>query len=181
MMRAAIISAALLVAPAAAFACEPYFEGSDRDRRIQVGADCSFENAAERDASAYFTGRAAVDLGDGRVAQRLTEGYTCFAEERLMMVDCATSEVVTFDGRDDLETEYAAGAGARLISLIQPPHGPVALAPGVDIPQAIGMAQSGGIAFSQTLLNDIASMRTRNRFDPFCGCALFYPDLPGAS
>lgn len=181
MIRTAIISVALLASSGAASACEPYFEGPDRDRRIQVRADCSFENAAERDASAYFIGGAAVDLGEGRVAQRLTEGYTCFADQRLMMVDCATSDVVTFEGRPDLETEYVAGAGARLISLIQPPHGPVALSPGVDIPQAIAMAQSGNIAVSQVLLDDLAAMRPRNRFDPFCGCALFYPDLPGES
>lgn len=180
MMRAAIISAVLLAVPAAAFACEPTFEGSDRDRRIQVGADCSFENAAERDASAYYIGGAAVDLGGGRIAQRLTGGYSCFSGEELMMVDCATSEVVTFQGRADLETEFVAGMGARLISLIQAPHGPIALTATTTVADAIAMARSGDVEADLGLLVEISQMRRRNQFDPFCGCALFYPDLPGA-
>lgn len=168
---------AVVALPGAAAACDvDPLAGTDRP--IQIGGDCSFQFAADPDGSQIFEGRPAVNLGGGRVAQRVTTGDACSETERLVMVDCATGEATALLGAYE---DTGVGSFNNRTRLIQPPHGPVGLTANTTVSDAIAMARSGDVEVVPEFLNTIARLNARNRFNPFCGCALFYPNLPGSS
>ncbi len=188
-----ILALPAMIAVHTALACEPkvvgFFDDYVREYRkpIDVQADCSFKEVflvrkqITRVVSTYAAG-AAHDLGNGLVAQRLTDGTgICSEIERLLVVDCATGEKVALEGRLPPGGDDGSGFRERRISEIQWPKGPVRLGPETTIDGLVALADAEGISLVRDIDKQVLELRRRNRFDPACGCKLFYPDLAETS
>ena len=187
MRTAALFSyiAAACFLPSIALACSSDYGFLSHDRDIFVRVDGDFQYAAGGDRVQNFTGRSVVNIGGGRVAQRITRGEGCGTIEQLVLADCSTTEVVSFYGREDPKRDpnaplIATNSVVRT-EFIQPPYSPIAFTAESTIQDAIVMARSGDVRQNSRFLDQISRMRPNNRFDPFFGYAPFYPDLPGAS
>jgi hypothetical protein len=147
-----------------------------RDARIAVGADCSFTEAG----STYelpISGRAAVDLGDGRIGQRLESSGYCTQSEFLLVVDCNRREMISITG-----VEYGNDlTGGFSVDQLYAPRGAIRLSRRPSVGQLVSIAERAGYEYRLGLPEFIDDLGRRNRPDPFCGCRLFYPDSPGAS
>jgi hypothetical protein len=163
----------------AALACEPPIK-PPKDPRIKTQADCSFTEGQ----GGYFwpmTAGPAVKIGAGKFAQKLTsvyDGGLCGIElERLLVVDCDAVEDVLFDGRHINEH---VESGTEIAS-IQPPKGPLALTASATLASLKTKATRAGIEFeANSIAARAAETKRRNRFNPYCGCKLHYPDSAGA-
>lgn len=175
-----LLLAALLLAPAPAMACEPDYPGRVRqDRPIAVASDGSFRDASDDDGWTDISGRAVRDIGGGRVGQ-VIETWSCETFQRLLVVDCASGEAILVDGLAGVavpEDGFGVQASTRAL---QPPYGPLALGPSVTVPQIAALAAREGWSARTDVAAAARELGSRNAWDPFLGCRLFYPGSPGA-
>jgi hypothetical protein len=155
-------------------ACEPAVDPFPRDLRVEALPDCSFQNARETDD---LSGNPVVDIGGGRVGQKLVENRICGTGEQLMFVDCARAEVIVLDGA---YTDSTGGVSNSSIAPIQQPLGPIGLRPSTTVADLAAVAAAEDIGYTLNIFAELDREKPRNRFDPFCGCKLFYPDSAGA-
>lgn len=175
-----------------ALACDPAVDlAASKDRPISIKPDCSFDGAgydAKHSASSRVmsigSGGKAFDIGHGRIAQRLSFGrHTCSYEEQLLVVDCRNLEGARFTGVYPVDNELEATGSMPYVAniyLIQPPHGPIALKANTQISELVSLARDGGIDYTTDYDGQAHELTLKNRYDPHCGCNLFYPDSAGA-
>lgn len=170
------------VVASVAMACEPLPPHLVKDPKIRKSADCSFSEG-QWGYHGPHTGGPAVRIGEGKFAQKLTsfyDGGLCGIElERLLVVDCDKVQDVLFEGRErDPEAHSETGTEIRSI---QPPKGPIALKASSSLEQLKTAAKRARIDFAENTVRGLAaSTKRRNRFDPYCGCKLHYPQSQGA-
>lgn len=148
------------------------------DKAISVAADGSFENAGEVDNYGAYYGKPIVDVGNGRVGQRIIQAWGCSSGQTLLFVDCTTKEMIQVSGThtDDM---VPAGHIASSITEIQYPKGPIRLTK-MSVSEVAAVAKKHDYTFSVDVMGELGKMRKKNRYDPFMGCKIFYPESIGA-
>jgi hypothetical protein len=179
---------ALTLWPIGADACEPVLvPASELDGAISLAPDGSFEVSDRRNAhdqgSGYFSFRSirggkAIDIGDGRVGQKLIMDYGCQTSEHLLFAECNTGNALLVAGEE--VPDYILGGGYSSIARIQPPYGPIALTARSTVDEVAEIAEANGYSYTRDVMADPMTMARFQRYDPFIGCKLFYPDSPGA-
>jgi hypothetical protein len=154
------------------------------NRSTVTGADCSFSAAGPHD---FLSGFPTRDIGNGKVAFRLTDDRTCGPLEELVFVDCNSGQSIAVRGEMDPETvARLKRTGAVLlgvderIKFIQPPFGDIALTGASTVESIREASDRSGYVARTDLREWIASFKRRDRFDLFCGCKLYYPESVGA-
>ncbi|CAN1566784.1 hypothetical protein MCELHM10_02954 [Paracoccaceae bacterium] len=169
-------------------ACDPAIfmgTGASYDKRISVAADCSFEDPyVERFGLEHTrnarSGGPAVDVGNGRIAQKIVSSEVCFPFEHLLVVDCNSGESTLILGAPKPEAEGSYLGGAY-IEYIQPPNGPISLGPQTTVDALIATARSNELEVVEDARTFLEGTRKRDRYDIGCGCDLYYPQSPGAA
>jgi hypothetical protein len=172
---AAALFLAVFMMPVASLACDPIIDPNAPDLAVTTGPDCRFSNGGIDDT---VSGAAVVDIGGGKIGQKLEINLYCGTAEELMFVDCTRGEVVTLAGG---YSGSEGGVSNSSIALIQAPQGPISLRPSTTVAGLAALAESNGIAYSLSTLANLAAQKQTNQFDPFCGCKIFYPDSAGAN
>lgn len=154
------------------------------DIRMDNGRRIKLENGKYLVVS--YVGQAVVDVGGGRVGQvvsGLPDAF-CPNDERLLFIDCTTSEAILLDGRSRKIPEsmerLLMGAGPPTVRQIQPPYGPIGLTKDITVGEVAAIATKHEIGFTRDLEVMSANVIKRMRYNPYQGCKIFYPDSPGA-
>ena len=153
-----------------------------RDAPVKVGADCSFAQAGETHYG-YLSGNAPLDVGNGRIGQRwLHDNGPCASGESLVVADCNTMEIVRISGQLDPKNPIVMSGGGEMTSVdhLYPPMGKIRLTTSTTVGDLIVTAEREDYDYVTNVMGYLAKLKPRNRFDPFCGCKLFYPDSVGA-
>lgn len=163
-------------------------EAQKADTRIEMRADCSFENVDTLKpfddlpgwTKLWREGGPVRDRGNGRIAQRLSKTGMCSSVEALLFVDCNTGEslILFGDGVPPSPVEVA-GASFDSIETIQPPYGPISIGPTSSVDELFETANKHGIK-TMSPSEYLQKASKRDRYDATCGCKLFYPDSPTA-
>jgi hypothetical protein len=151
------------------------------DEPITIAADGSFTKGG--DSYGFdLVGRPIVDMGDGRIGQRLRRESACRYDEKLLVVDCNTTEIIVIDGRVDPDNQDSFGMGpSTTIDMLYPPYGKIRLTRSITVSDLVQIARSEGYEFETDLLVAFGGGKKKNRYDPFNGCEIFYPDSAGAA
>ncbi|MGL4236976.1 hypothetical protein [Tabrizicola sp.] len=161
--------------PTLGFACEPAPPVETRDDRLVTGPDCSFRNGGTDDKA---SAAGAIDIGGSIVGQKYSYLDACSQREELLVVDCTRVEAILING---LEVEPAVPSGyASSIAPLQKPKGPIGLTPKTTIAELARVSEANDFTYTLNVLGLAQKESRRNRYDPFCGCKLFYPDGAGA-
>ena len=175
---AALAATAFLAGTQGAVACEAGSQGLFGSP-LKQEANCSFDGAGKGRWEVGHGGPA-IDIGGAKVGQRYSFGGSgCSVEQSLVVIDCGSKKSAMFDGQEDPDGRIAGGYFTS-IKQIQPPHGPIALTPDVDISALVTVARKNGIGVEQDLEGFVKKLGVFNRIDPYCGCKIFYPDSAGA-
>ncbi len=181
MIRAFGLLLALWATPALACLVPPPPEGWV-DEPVRINADCSFDSA-EEDHYSHLMGRAPLDLKNGRVGQRWMHGAgSCAQGESLVVADCFELEIVRIFGQPDPVDPMVMGGGyvENSVDFLYPPAGKVRLTPTTEVGDLIVLAEAEGYEYRTNVVGFAKGLKPINRFDPFCGCTLFYPASPGS-
>jgi hypothetical protein len=168
----AFAAAAIACLPALAAACAgPVAPDGWKDARVSVGPDCSYSGAGSEYGFDILAGKA-VDIGGGRIGQRVTEEGACSSNQYLLVVDCNDGGMIGIGG-----VPYGNElSGGLSVKLLQAPHGAIRLTATTTVADLVAVARANGYSYWQDVPERIAKMKRRNRPDPACGCRLFYPD-----
>lgn len=140
-------------------------------------ADCSFVNAGKGQFGVGHGGPP-VDLGGALVAQAVDFGaHACSVSESLIVTDCAAHELIILEGGQPSEN---ALSHHNSVKALQPPQGPIALRKLGSIKAIEKVSQLNGVEFTQDFSSWLVSRKQLRKFDPYCGCKLYYPDSAGA-
>jgi hypothetical protein len=180
--HAGLFAVATMLAGNPALACE--ILSTDGAKPAITGPDGSY--FAQSDHS-FVEGRPVIDIGNGRVGQRLRMAQSCVETEQLVFADCSTGEMVVIDGtispeqtrtqRDAPPTIFFFDTSVRFL---QPPYGPIGLTPTSSVREIATKADAAGFENSLSSEAAFAGYEIGAAFDPFFGCKLFYPDSAGA-
>ena len=150
------------------------------DKPISIASDGSFKDAGD-DVYVSLTGNAVLDIGGGKIGQRLLAASGCSHAERLLVVDCDTAEMIVISGRADPGLPVDLGAQpSTTVSMLYPPHGNVRLTRRTTIDGLVTLSKAQGYAFETDLGSAFGGGKKKNLYNPFHGCGLFYPDSAGA-
>jgi hypothetical protein len=148
------------------------------DMPILIMQDGSFKWAGEELWDSK-EGSAPFDVGNGKVGQKLYRGDgNCNQMEFLLVVDCISVEHIVIEGLDDqkgLISPYSTS-----VDLLYPPKGKIRLTESVTISDLAEVSGDEGYTFTTDLQSALETKKKRNRYNPFNGCKIFYPDSPGA-
>lgn len=177
-MIVACLTAVAGLYPAMSMGCEsaPSTEGW---KRMSVGDDCSFQNGG-RTKFGFYSGQAVVDIGGGRIGQRLTTGDACTPREYLFFMNCGSGEGIVIVGQYDDREPGIVGMSSYSIDLIQKPIGPIGLTSRSTVQELGEIAVSNHYQYTVDLSEFFSRSESRKRIDYSCGCNLYYPDTPGA-
>jgi len=147
---------------------------------INILADGSFRGA-EEESSYGMGGMAPVEIGNGKVGQRIFYSSLCSISERLLVVDCNSLEGIVIDGVLDEYGERAHGGFPPVsVDMLYPPRGKIRLTKSVTISDLAAVSLAEGYDFTTDLQAAFATKKKKNRYNSFNGCKIFYPDSPGA-
>jgi hypothetical protein len=174
-MRLAPLLIALLV-PVTAEACViDEAPPGWRDEPVQVNPDCSYTNGGQT-FNNQIDGSAAVKVGNGLIAYEVTDYNACGYFEHLVVVDCNSGQMIGIDGRPWEDGTF----GGTRASLLYPPKGAIRLNSKTTIDKLVQVAERKGYTYWQDIEARLRALKKKNRPDPTCGCALFYPESAGA-
>ncbi len=177
-MREVFIAFAFVASAGSAFACSLEEDPTWRDQPISVAPNGSFQHAEDSE-HLKLSGGMIVDLGGKRVAQRITLTTACGGVfERLLFADCHQAEVVSILGAENLDQPY--GWRDELVDLIQIPIGAIDVREITSAAELVSIAYENDYKVSLSVEQQIANMKRRNRYDPFNGCKIYYPESRGA-
>jgi hypothetical protein len=173
-MRAATIALTVSLAPGLVAACEiATYEDGYVVPPATFGADCSFNVPG---AVTYYTdtfGTAAVNIGGGRIGQRVSKGFGCGSDEEVWIVDCNSGEMIGINGPqapDDMNL-------SRRADLLYPSHGgALRLSPETTVADITAIAQGAGYTTWTDFTERLGQISGQTPPDPACGCRIFYPD-----
>ncbi|WP_299986858.1 hypothetical protein [uncultured Ruegeria sp.] len=143
----------------------------------KVLPDCSFEHSG-RGKWNYFGGNAVVDIGNGRIGQRIKSGQGCSPRDALFFQDCTTGESIVIEGK--YFNSGIAGHVPTSIDLIQKPDGPIGLTSATTVPELEQIPVEHRYSFTKDVQEFFGRTEDHKRIDYTCGCKLYYPDSPGA-
>jgi hypothetical protein len=160
------------------------------NNRISVASDGSFKNANILGEYPFgdvvffdnsvdsVSGNPIQDRGNGKIAQRLFfSSYACDGHEALLFVDCNTMEGILLAGMPPPDlTVQSAGYSWTEIRWIQPPNGPIAITEDSTVESLQQVAMRHEILFSLDVEGLLGEITKRDRYDPFLGCEIYYPD-----
>ena len=150
------------------------------DPWIEVADDGSFVEAGETYVD-EIEGAPIVDLGDARVGQRLYFHGGCSIYQKLLFVDCRAPDAVMIDGIFvQSEEPRIAGFISTSISAIQAPKGALDWNKVENVDDVLAVSRANGYHVTRNVPEFVMQMKWRNRFDPFNGCKIHYPDSAGA-
>jgi hypothetical protein len=151
-----------------------------RDRPIRVHPDGSFDRAEDQ---FYFTesGLPVVDVGSGKVGQRIRTESFCGSGEKLLLVDCIAAKLIVIDGQvNPAKPDDFGGGPSNSVDMLYPPHGRIRLTKSTSIAGLVQVATKAGYEFETDPAVAFEMKNKKNRYDPFTGCRLFYPESAGA-
>ena len=152
-----------------------------RDKPIKINSDGSFEEAGN-DFYASLSGKAPVDIGGGKIGQRIVVGGFCSYDERLLVVDCTSLEMIVIYGREDPDDPgIGGGMPPDKLAMLYPPHGKIRLTKSVTVAELAEISAAEGYEYETNPQTAFAVKRKRNTYNPFTGCKVLYPDSPGAT
>jgi hypothetical protein len=161
-------------------ACSVVFSSNWRDKPISIMPDGSFDHA-EEDQGYGMGGRVPIDIGNGKVGQRLVySDPSCSFPERLLVVDCTSLDGIVIDGLVDFDEPGLGGGNSYSVDLLYPPKGKIRLTKSVTIGELAAVSRAEDYDFTTDLQAAFATKKKKNRYNPFNACKIFYPDSPGA-
>ena len=180
-MRLTLAYTALLTLIAVpAMACEaPLYDPKWRDKPIDVAPDCSFKQADEFPGQ-HISASRAQNVGDGQLGQVVSTYQACGLYQSLLFVDCTSGEALLIDAPEGNPPVSFGGAPNREIRDLYAPEGKLRLTTSSDIAQLVAQARKYGYDHTTDVAGRLSSWKKRNRYNPFCGCKLFYPESTGA-
>ncbi len=172
----------------AALACSPA-PANEGWKFKSVYPDSSFDKAG-RGKWNSFRGQPVVDLGNGRIGQRLSSGDACRSQQNLFFMDCSSAEGIVIGGQL-VGSETIVGAdGKKVVSLpigvhesielIQRPLGPIDLSEQTTVPELQSIVKNHRYRSTTSLDTFFGRTVDQKKVDYTCGCKLYYPDSPGA-
>jgi hypothetical protein len=175
MIRAAAL-AILLASPAGACVIDAYEDGHAIPA-ITTGPDCSYTLPGPEAFNTDISATGAVDLGGGRVGQRITRGFGCGYDEFVQVVDCnSRSGVILFGVRvEDMNQSRRADL------LYDRNGGGLRLTPETEIIDILAVAVREGYDYQSNLNTWLDEIAPWGRPNLFCGCQVFYPGSAGAT
>ena len=167
---------------ASASACQPSEKPTGWfDKRISVSKDGSFENA-EDNFYQTITGAAVLDIGGGKIGQRIRLDHFCGYGEKLLVVDCTAAKLIVIQGRVNPDQLDDFGGGPSYsVTMLYPPQGKVRLSPKTTIDILVNLSKSEGYEFETDPEVAFGGGKKKNRYNAFGGCQLFYPDSLAAT
>ena len=139
-----------------------------KNKRVKQDADCSYKNGGSYDGG---SGEAAVDLGRGRIGQRLSY-------DRMLLVVCGEKQAVVLQGTVVSSGESSCGFHETLdLDTALPPKGRFDLSAGSDFAGFLRYARQFGMKYSEDLKGQLGMERSKDRIDLLCGCKVFYPEM----
>jgi hypothetical protein len=199
----------LPISVGAVWACDPavydFSESGLPTTTLEVKPDCSFDDLDyySFDNSAFdvdeLTGRPVRNIGNGRVAQRLSVPACGATTEYIFFMDCTSSETVVIMGIEDPSLVRPDGyyVPEILVEYIQSPYGAISLKPGSKAPALLEAASKNGYSASTNVSAFVATglllgegeaqpdpagdyRSQADAYDFTCGCKLYYPGSAGA-
>ena len=152
---------------------------------VESASDCSFENGGLSD---QLSGGAAMDLGKGRIAQRLLPRRSS-KEDDFLVADCKSREVVRIRSGFRADEDYIEDSCGFLYGeyhALVAPAGPLSLAAGSTLTELVTAAGATGKAARHGQVHLLfedgygKKYRKKDRIDVLCGCKVFYPSSAGA-
>ena len=172
-LKMAIFAFSVLALPSMTFGCEPPDDMlTAPDPRIEIRSDCSF---VDNGPGGNIEGFPVRDRGNMRIGQRIATAYFCGRYEELLFVDCSAKELVVLQGKPN-PTDLGA---YNIVDQIQKPKGPIEITGSSTVSGLINTAEGSGIGYYTDLVARLNRDKRKNRFDPYCGCKLFYPGSAG--
>lgn len=170
---------ALLAAPA--LACEaPLYDPTWRDTPISVAPDCSFTGADEFPGQSIVASHA-QNIGNGLVGQVVTVYVACATVQSLLVAGCTEGEALLIDAPVGNPPISFGGPLNREMKDLYPPRGKLRLYKDGSLAQLQQQAKKYGYDHTTDLDGRMKDWKKKNRYNPFCGCALFYPQSAGAA
>ena len=152
-----------------------------RDKPIKMFSDGSFEEAGDT-FYGDIAGKAPVDIGEGKVGQRIVDGGFCTFGERLLVVDCFSLETIVIYGRRDPDDPgIGGGMPTYELAMLYPPHGKIRLTKSVTIAQLAATSEAEGYQYETDARKTFTAEKKKNTYNPFTGCKVLYPESPGAT
>ncbi len=152
-----------------------------RDKPIKIFSDGSFEEAGDTFYGG-ISGKAPVDIGEGKIGQRITDYGFCWAGQRLLVVDCISLETIVIYGRVDPDDPgIEGGSPSNHLAMLYPPHGKIRLTKSVTIAQLAAISEAEGYQYETDARKTFTAEKKKNTYNPFTGCKVLYPDSPGAT
>ena len=111
----------------------------------------------------------------------VTTTQACGIYQSLLVTDCGSGEAILIDAPEGNPPHSLGGAPDREIKDLYAPRGKLRLTAGSDIAQLAGQARTYGYRHTTDVASRINQMKNKNRYNPFCGCAVLYPDSAGAA
>lgn len=177
MTRPFALAIVVSLAPGLVMACEiATYEPSYVVPAATFGADCSFMIPGETTYYTDVTGAVPVDIGGGRIGQRITRGFGCGWDEEVWIVDCNSGEMVAVEGQPIQDMN-----DSLRVDLLYPSQGgALRLTAETTVTQILALAAREGYNLHFNLSGYVGDRSGPNGADPTCGCARFYPDSTGA-
>ena len=178
--RMTAVALGLACAPGVLSACEiAVYEPGHVVPPITVGADCSFAVPGPVTRYTDITGTAPVNIGGGRIGQRVTRGFGCGYDEEIWIVDCDSAEMIGIAGPQSDDMNFG-----RRAALLYPPEGALRLSPQTTVPDIAAIAARQGYDhwrditthLRETFRASHPEIARTGRPDPACGCRVFYPE-----
>jgi len=148
-----------------------------RDKPINILSDGSF-NKAEESSLSSISGKAPVDIGKGKIGQRITFAGPCGFAEYLLVVDCISLETIVIEGLPN--PEVINGISSPEVFRLYPPHGKIRLTKSVTVAELAAISAAEGYEHDTDLQKVLAVKKKKNAYNPFTGCKVLYPESPGA-
>ena len=126
-----------------------------------------------------ISGEKVIDVGGGHVAQKLSFPDECGGIEKLLYTDCNTGAAIKVDGITNPDLGPIVNDW-QLISYIQYPNGPIALRAVTSVADVEAVAKAHSFDYTLDVMAAVNRLVPYQRYDPFIGCKIFYPDSAGA-
>ena len=174
----------MIIFPGASSACSPgnlplWMTAVVGNQRVKTNPDCSFRRAGKT-MEDVGEGQPALDIGNGRVSQVVSFGeHSCMVDEFLIVQDCGTGDTVMLRGLIDPANDGGTGI-QHSVRMLAERVAPLSFNEAVSLDAMSARAQQVGSSVSADVKDFLMPFRKKDRFDPNCGCKLFYPESTGA-
>lgn len=152
-------------------ACEPVLKTWWQNKAVKHGNDCSFTGGGRHD---FHHGEAAVDLGNGRIAQVMYD----FTDETALVTDCKSAEQISVYGTSN-EFVTSCDSGIQY-QMFTPPKGKLDVRAGKTLAELASLTKAAGYTVRTSRFFDSNKAQRKDYPDYFCGCKRHYPDSAGA-